>query len=100
MAAPQPGPEPFAADGPGFPVAVDQEIDKCGARVCMKELGRNCIGDEHISRYRGPCCRSVENSKPNRIVEFARSHRPAIAPPPRVSASKACGQTSFDRCRR
>jgi hypothetical protein len=29
MATPQPVPEPFAADGP----AVDQEIDKCGARV-------------------------------------------------------------------
>jgi hypothetical protein len=37
----------------------------------MKELGRNCIKDEHISRYRGPCCRSVESSKPNRIMKFA-----------------------------
>jgi len=32
-----------------LPVASDQEIDKSCSGGCMKELGRSCIGDEHIS---------------------------------------------------
>src|SRR6266545_4000259 len=73
-------------------VAVDQEIDKCGARGCVKELGSNRIGEEHISRYRGPCCRRVESSMPNRFVGFAALHRAALDPRSHASPSKACEQ--------
>src|SRR5262249_35101844 len=49
VALPQPGSEPMAAYRPRLPVAIDQDVDKAGACGGMKELGRDCIGNEHVS---------------------------------------------------
>ena len=51
MAAPQPSPEPAAANGPGLTMAIDQEIHKAGPGRRVKELGRHAsTGGEHISQ--------------------------------------------------
>jgi hypothetical protein len=47
VAPPQSGPEPFAANGPGLPVTVDQEIGKCGAGGGVKQLASDREVDEH-----------------------------------------------------
>jgi len=54
IAAPQPAPKPLTADGPGFSVvAVDQEIGKCGAGNCVKQVITRRHVDEHIGQSLG-----------------------------------------------
>src|SRR6516164_850205 len=50
IASPQPKSKPFAADRPGFPVAVDQEISECRTSGGVEQLGARFDRGEH----RGP----------------------------------------------
>jgi hypothetical protein len=49
----QPGPKALAAQRPGFPVAVDDEIGKAGAVACVKEPGGRCGIEEDIRAAHG-----------------------------------------------
>ncbi len=43
----QPGAKAFAANEPGFPSAIDKEIDKCSASGSVKQLASHWHVDEH-----------------------------------------------------
>src|SRR5262245_31995416 len=49
MAAPQPGPEAFAADRPGFPVTVDAQICESDTRGGVEERELRFHPGEHVS---------------------------------------------------
>jgi hypothetical protein len=49
----QPGLKVLAAQRPGFPVAVDDEIGKAGAVACVKEPGGRCDIEEDVRRAHG-----------------------------------------------
>ena len=57
IATAQPGPKPFAADRPGFSVALDDDIGKCGADSGVKQLLTPRDVDEHIARQALGCRR-------------------------------------------
>ena len=44
----QPGLKALAAQRPGFPVAIDDEIGKAGAVACVKEPGGRCDIEEDV----------------------------------------------------
>jgi hypothetical protein len=50
IATSQPGPKAFAANRPGLPLTVDQEIGKCGVRGGVKQLAAHWRVDEHVGR--------------------------------------------------
>src|SRR5262249_35432200 len=54
---PQPAAKALAADGPGFPVTVDQEIGKGGAGGGVKELPTRLNLSEHVGLSSGRCLR-------------------------------------------
>src|SRR5262249_37695228 len=62
IAAPQPAPKPFAADGPGFSVAVDQVIGKCGAGGGVKQP----LAERHVHEH-------IERSLARRLAVHGRS---------------------------
>ena len=49
----QPGLKALAAQRPGFPVAVDDEIGKAGAVACVKEPGGRCDIEEDVRAAHG-----------------------------------------------
>jgi hypothetical protein len=49
--APQPGPKPGTANGPGFSVPVDHDIRKRGAVGRVKQLCADCQGGKQIGRH-------------------------------------------------
>jgi len=49
----QPGLKALAAQRPGFPVAVDDEIGKAGAIACVKEPGGRCDIEEEVRAAHG-----------------------------------------------
>src|SRR4029077_14719251 len=49
----QPGQKAPAAKGPGFPVAVDDEVGKTGAVACVKEPGGRCDIEEDVRAAHG-----------------------------------------------
>ena len=52
IAAPQPGPKPLAADGPGFSVTIDHDIGKCHAGGGVKQLLTQRHLGEHVGAVR------------------------------------------------
>jgi hypothetical protein len=54
MAAPQPGPKPFAAYRPSFLVLIDRDIGICGAGGCVKLVATlRKLGKHADRRYVG-----------------------------------------------
>src|SRR5262249_32378886 len=49
----KPGLKALAAQRPGFPVAIDDEIGKAGAVACMKEPGSRCDTEEDVRAAHG-----------------------------------------------
>src|SRR5262249_20116939 len=49
----QPGQKALAAQRPGFPVAVDDEVGKAGAVAAVKELGGRCDIEEDVRAAHG-----------------------------------------------
>jgi len=49
----QPGLKALAAQRPGFPMAVDDEIGKAGAVTCVKEPGGRCDIEEDVRAAHG-----------------------------------------------
>ena len=55
MATAQERAKPFAADRPGFSVALDHDVGKCGANRGVEQVLRSCDVDEHVSVARLSC---------------------------------------------
>src|SRR5262249_51357464 len=49
----QPGLKALAAQRPGFPVAIDDEIGKAGAVACLKEPAGRCDTEEAVRAAHG-----------------------------------------------
>src|SRR5262249_17349242 len=49
----QPALKALAAERPGFPMAVDDEISKAGAGACVKEPGGRCDIEEDVRAAHG-----------------------------------------------
>ena len=49
----QPGLKALAAQRPGFPVAIDDEVGKTGAVACVKEPGGRCDIEEDVRAAHG-----------------------------------------------
>ena len=57
VVATQPAAKALAADGPGFPMTIDQEIGECGAGGGVKELRTRLNLSEHVGLSSGGCLR-------------------------------------------
>ena len=67
ITAPQPAAQAFAADRPGFPVALDPQIGKGGAGGGMKELDGRRDLEEHVGKHgvrRSMRCRHLAMGRP------------------------------------
>src|SRR5690349_849935 len=57
IAAPQERAKPLAPDGPGFSVAIELDVSKCGADRGVKQVLRSRDVDEHVARSVNSSCR-------------------------------------------
>src|SRR5262249_19287299 len=64
ITAPQPRPEPDAANRPGFPVAIDHEIGKGGAVGGVEQPRTGSQFDEHGGRGTAPWLHNRKGALP------------------------------------
>src|SRR5262245_8578768 len=88
MATSQPGPKPFAADGPGLPLTIDQDIGKCGACGGMKQRATRLHVHEHSARQ-APCHQPQKVSTPDLSQRLVPSDRAVCGPHLCACASRA-----------
>jgi hypothetical protein len=94
IAATEPAAKALAADGPGFPVTIDQEIRVCGAGCGVKQHATRRNLGEHVVARRRPGPEAPRHPRPQFDLrrQLAVCGRAPSAPHRCGCVSKVCGR--------